>query len=42
MRAPVAVHGEITVQEVDGTTGHGPLKVLPMTLQPMEVQILRP
>jgi hypothetical protein len=38
----VAQTGAVTVQEVDGTTGHGPLKVLPVTLQPMEVQILRP
>lgn len=38
----VAPTGAVTVQEVDGTTGHGPLKVLPVTLQPMEVQILRP
>ncbi|HEY2665673.1 MAG TPA: alpha-amylase family glycosyl hydrolase [Actinomycetota bacterium] len=41
---PAAVEqtGAVTVQEVDGTTGHGPLKVLPVTLQPMEVQVLRP
>jgi glycosidase len=38
----VAQTGAVTVQEVDGTTGHGPLKVVPVTLQPMEIQILRP
>jgi glycosidase len=30
----------VTVHEVDGTTGGGPVNVLRVTLQPMEVQIL--
>jgi glycosidase len=32
--------GAVTVHEVDGTTGNGPLHVVHVTLQPMEVQIL--
>lgn len=32
--------GAVTVHEVDGTVGNGPLHVLHVTLQPMEVQIL--
>ncbi len=40
--APAAVRqtGPVAVNEVDGTTGTGPLQVLRVTLQPMEVQIL--
>jgi hypothetical protein len=30
----------VTVAEVDGSTGYGPLSVLPVSLQPGEVQIL--
>jgi hypothetical protein len=30
-----------TVQEVDGTTSHGTLNAIRVTLQPMEAQILR-
>jgi glycosidase len=37
----VAPQGTVTVQEVDGSTGIGPLHVIRVTLQPMEVQILR-
>ena len=33
--------GAATVQEVDGSTGQGPLHVVRVNLQPMEVQILR-
>jgi glycosidase len=32
--------GSVTVQEVDGTTGHGPVHSVHVSLQPMEVQIL--
>ncbi|MGA2450205.1 MAG: alpha-amylase family glycosyl hydrolase [Polyangiaceae bacterium] len=32
--------GGVTVAEVDGSTGYGPLSVLPVSLQPGEVQIL--
>jgi glycosidase len=32
--------GNVTVHEVDGSTSNGPLHVLRVTLQPMEVQIL--
>jgi glycosidase len=41
--APAAVKtlNQITVAEVDGTTGYGPLNTTYVTLQPMEVQILR-
>ncbi len=38
--APVRQTGPVTVNEVDGSTGNGPLNVLRVTLQPMEVQIL--
>jgi hypothetical protein len=31
----------VTVQEVDGSTGQGPLHVVRVNLRPMEVQILR-
>src|SRR5215813_5839451 len=37
---PVRETGAVTVHEVDGTTSHGPLHVVRVTLQPMEVQIL--
>jgi len=33
--------GTVWVSEVDGSTGRGPLRTLPVALQPMEVQILR-
>ncbi len=32
--------GPVTVHETDGSTGHGPLHVVRVTLQPLEVQIL--
>jgi glycosidase len=35
------VVGTVSVTEVDGTTGRGPLRTLPVTLQPMEAQMLR-
>jgi glycosidase len=40
--APSAVQERqaVTVHELDGSTGHGPLHVLGVTLQPLEVQIL--
>jgi glycosidase len=37
---PVTQTGLVTVNEVDGTIGHGPLHVVHVTLKPMEVQIL--
>jgi glycosidase len=37
----IALQGTVTVQEVDGSTGTGPLHVIRVSLQPMEVQILR-
>jgi hypothetical protein len=30
----------VTVHEVDGSTTNGPVSVVPVTLQPMEVQVL--
>lgn len=43
-QAPGAVQsraqGAVTVREVDGSTTNGPLSVLSVTLQPMEVQML--
>jgi len=33
--------GTVTVTEVDGSQGSGPLSVVKVTLQPMEVQLLR-
>jgi glycosidase len=33
--------GTVTVAEVDGSQGNGPVNVVQITLQPMEVQILR-
>ena len=37
----VVLQGAATVQEVDGSTGTGPLHVVRVNLRPMEVQILR-
>jgi glycosidase len=37
---PIRQTGSVTVHEVDGSIGHGPLLVLRVTVQPMEVQIL--
>jgi len=37
----VAPQGSLTVHEVDGSIGTGPLHVIRVNLQPMEVQILR-
>jgi glycosidase len=37
----VVPQGAATVQEVDGSTGRGPLHVIRLSLRPMEVQILR-
>jgi glycosidase len=37
---PVRQTGAVTVHEVDGTVGNGPLHVIHVTLQPLEVQIL--
>jgi glycosidase len=39
--APVRVLSNVTVHEVDGSTGFGPLNATRVTLQPMEIQILR-
>jgi glycosidase len=41
--APAAVRTltQVTVSEVDGTTGSGPINTARVTVQPMEVQILR-
>jgi hypothetical protein len=36
-----APQGTVTVNEVDGSTGQGPLHVVHVKLRPMEVQILR-
>ena len=35
---PIRQTGLVTVREVDGSDGHGPLLVLGVTLQPLEVQ----
>src|SRR5262249_25703386 len=37
---PVRQTGTVTVHEVDGSIGNGPLHVIRVTLQPLEVQIL--
>jgi glycosidase len=37
----VAPQGTVTVQEVDGSIGIGPLHVIRVTLRPLEVQIIR-
>lgn len=39
--APVQILNNVSVAEVDGTTGTGPLHTVRVTLQPMEAQILR-
>ena len=39
--AQVRTLNQVTVTEVDGTTGTGPLNTVRVTLQPMEAQILR-
>ena len=41
--APASVRtlNQVTVAEVDGTTGSGPLNTVLVRLQPMEAQILR-
>jgi hypothetical protein len=36
-----ATPGSVTVQEVDGSVGQGPLHVVRVNLRPLEVQILR-
>jgi len=36
-----APQGTVLVQELDGSVTSGPARVLPVTLQPLEVQILR-
>ena len=33
--------GSVRIREIDGSTSDGPARVLPVTIQPMEVQILR-
>jgi hypothetical protein len=38
---PVARFGAVTVSEVDGPTGTGPINAVRVTLQAMEIQILR-
>ena len=38
---PVVARSNVVVQEVDGSTGFGPLCTVEVTLQPAEVQILR-
>jgi len=40
-RLRLAKQGSISVSELDGTTGIGPALVLPVDVQPLEVQILR-
>jgi hypothetical protein len=37
----VAARSNVLVEEVDGTTGTGPLRTIQVSLQPTEVQILR-
>ena len=39
--APVRTLNGVTVSEVDGSTGTGPINTVRVTLQPMEAQILR-
>jgi hypothetical protein len=39
--SPVRKTGTVTVHEVDGTIGNGPLHVIRVTLRPLEIQILR-
>jgi glycosidase len=38
---PVQTLQQVTVAEVDGSTGNGPLNAIRVTLQPMELQILQ-
>lgn len=38
---PVRTLQQVTVVEVDGSTSHGPLNALRVTVQPMELQILQ-
>lgn len=38
--SPVRQTGAVTVHEVDGSTGAGPLHLIHVTLQPLEVQII--
>jgi glycosidase len=38
--ATLGVGGALTVHEVDGSTSHGPLEAVRVTLQPLEVQLL--
>jgi hypothetical protein len=37
----VIAQGAATVNEVDGSIGHGPMHVVRVNLRPLEVQILR-
>lgn len=37
---PVAERGAVTVHEVDGTIGNGPVHTVQVNLQPLEVQVL--
>jgi glycosidase len=39
--APVRTLNQVTITEVDGSTGTGPINTVRVTLQPMEAQILR-
>jgi glycosidase len=39
--APVRTSQQVTVTEVDGSTSHGPLNAIRVTVQPMELQILQ-
>jgi glycosidase len=39
--APITRLDQVTVTEIDGSAGHGPLNSARVTLQPMEVQILQ-
>lgn len=39
--APVRTLQQVTVAEVDGSTSHGPLNVIRVTVEPMELQILQ-
>ena len=39
--APVTRLNQVTVKEIDGTTGNGPLNTTRVTLQAMEIQILQ-
>jgi glycosidase len=39
--APIRSIQQVTVAEVDGSTGNGPVNVVRVTVQPMEIQILQ-